>query len=250
MLVTMTHSSQTNSTGITSGQGFSMGQAESITLQGTQTWTIYLVHPSSIERRRLSAVLESTRFAVQEFSSAGDLLNAVTDNPNVCLLCDSDLGGTSGLHLLAQLHAAGRVIPSVMLISPGDVLGAVAAMKAGVGEVVVKPVEPGELLHAVRGVIDSARGSGATRESVADLLRRQAKLSTRELTVFRLITRGLSNKQAAVEMSLAVKTIEIHRANVMKKMQAENLPELVRQAVVLEGVPTPLNDSTLLSRRR
>lgn len=214
----------------------------------TASTTILLVHPSSSERRRLSATLETLRGTIREFASSGELLSQGELPKNSCLVCDADLGGTSGLHLIAHLHSMGIVLPSVMLVSPGDVHGAVAAMKAGVGEVVVKPIDAGELLHAVRTVVENSRVHGASHENIAELLRRRSRLSSRELGVFRLITHGLSNKQAAAELQLAVKTVEIHRANVMRKMECESLAQLVRQAVTLESVPTPLNEHHVHNR--
>ncbi len=216
----------------------------------TAITTLFLVNPSGGERRRLASVLETLGSSIREFSSAGEMLSHIESGTTGCLICDADLGGSSGLHLLAQLHASGVLMPTVMLISPGDVHGAVAAMKAGVGEVVVKPADPGELLHAVRGVIERARTALSQRESVGELLRLQAKLSARELMVMRLICRGASNKQAAAEMQLAVKTIEIHRANVMRKMHCKSFAQLVRHVVLLESTPTPLNQTLVMSGRR
>jgi two-component system response regulator FixJ len=216
----------------------------------TAVTTLYLVNPSGGERRRLASVLETHGGAIREFTSAGDMLAHVGSGATGCLICDADLGGSSGLHLMAQLHATGIIMPTVMLISPGDVHGAVAAMKAGVGEVVMKPADPGELLHAVRSVIERSRTGVSQRESVGELLRLQSKLTSRELMVMRLICRGSSNKQAAAEMQLAVKTIEIHRANVMRKMGCKSFAQLVRQAVVLENTPTPLNHPIVVGGRR
>lgn len=246
MLGTMTSSSST----FTPSNSGSQPPAENHAVTTAVALPIFLVHPSAVERRRLSAILETTRSPLREYSSAGELINTFEGGSVACLVCDADLGGSSGLHLIAQLHAMGVVMPTVMLVSPGDVYGAVAALKAGVGEVVVKPVEPGELLHAVRSSMDSARGTVSSRETSADLLRRQAKLSNREIAVFRLITRGLSNKEAAQEVGVACKTIEIHRANVMKKMGAHSLADLVRQAVMLEGIPSPLTDRAAAFRAR
>ncbi len=216
----------------------------------TGVTTLYVVNPSGGERRRLASVLESHGASIRELSSASDMLSHVDSGTLGCLICDSDLGGSSGLHLLAQLHATGVVMPTVMLISPGDVHGAVAAMKAGVGEIVVKPADPGELLHAVRSVIERARTGVSQRESVGELLRLQSRLTSRELMVMRLICRGSSNKQAASEMQLAVKTIEIHRANVMRKMGCKSFAQLVRQAVMLENTLTPLNHPIVVGGRR
>ncbi|CAN5851263.1 hypothetical protein BH11PLA1_BH11PLA1_12080 [soil metagenome] len=197
---------------------------------------IFLVHPGIADRRRLAAVLETLSVPVREFSSGAELLGAVDVNTLGCLVCDADLGGSSGLHLLAQLQSAGIVLPTVLLIPPGDVHGAVAALKAGVGEIIVKPIDTAELLHAVRSVTDAARGGGSRREAASALLRRRSRLSDREVSVFRLITRGLSNKEAAADLGLAVKTIEIHRANAMKKMECQSFAQLVRAAVALEAI--------------
>ncbi len=186
-------------------------------------------------REALSALLSSVGYDVMTFSSAGEYLAFQRPDVSACLVLDLDLPGMNGLELQKQLADAGGP-PIVFLTGYGDIPATVKAMKAGATEFLSKPFEEEDLLRAIDSAI---RIDGEIRLKNTELnaiKKRYASLTPREREVLPFVVSGLLNKQTAWELGTSEITIRIHRGQIMKKMEAQSLADLVRMAAKL-GIP-------------
>jgi two-component system response regulator FixJ len=152
-----------------------------------------------------------------------------------CIVTDIRMPGMNGLELVSELKRLGALHPVLVLTGHGDVSLAVAAMKAGVLDFLEKPFEDEALLAALRAAL-AQQGDAAAREAGRAAVRaRIGQLSGREREVFDAIVSGNSNKEAAIKLGISPRTVEIYRANVMTKMSANSLSDLVRMALQAEG---------------
>jgi two-component system, LuxR family, response regulator FixJ len=140
--------------------------------------------------------------------------------------------GMSGLELLHTLKARGKVLPAVVITGFADVPTAVRAMQEGAVTFLEKPTQQQELWQAIEQALNLERSQHAKRKYQAQADARLASLNEDELEIFRRLLAGHSNKQIALDLDLGLRTIELRRSNIMKKMQATNLPDLVRMAVI------------------
>ncbi len=182
----------------------------------------------------LRSALEASGYRVQGFASADAFLAAVAAGTPGVLLTDLTMPGLSGQALLERLNAQGWDLPVIVISIHQDAQTAVKAVKAGAMEYLCKPVDPEQLLAAVRGAASLAQTRERQRANTRTLLERLSRLSPREREVLALITSGLSNKLVAAHVGLAEKTVEIHRAAAMRKMEAESFAHLVRIVVQIE----------------
>ena len=197
--------------------------------------TVYVVDDDSRIREALSALLSSVGYDVMTFSSAGEYLAFQRPDVSACLVLDLDLPGMNGLELQKQLADAGGP-PIVFLTGYGDIPATVKAMKAGATEFLSKPFEEEDLLRAIDSAI---RIDGEIRLKNTELnaiKKRYASLTPREREVLPFVVSGLLNKQTAWELGISEITIRIHRGQIMKKMEAQSLADLVRMAAKL-GIP-------------
>ncbi len=197
--------------------------------------TVYVVDNDSRIREALSALLSSVGYDVMTFSSAGEYLAFQRPDVSACLVLDLDLPGMNGLELQKQLADAGGP-PIVFLTGYGDITATVKAMKAGATEFLSKPFEEEDLLRAIDSAI---RIDGEIRLKNTELnaiKKRYASLTPREREVLPFVVSGLLNKQTAWELGTSEITIRIHRGQIMKKMEAQSLADLVRMAAKL-GIP-------------
>ncbi len=197
--------------------------------------TVYVVDDDSRIREALSALLSSVGYDVMTFSSAGEYLAFQRPDVSACLVLDLDLPGMNGLELQKQLADAGGP-PIVFLTGYGDIPATVKAMKAGATEFLSKPFEEEDLLRAIDSAI---RIDGEIRLKNTELnaiKKRYASLTPREREVLPFVVSGLLNKQTAWELGTSEITIRIHRGQIMKKMEAQSLADLVRMAAKL-GIP-------------
>jgi FixJ family two-component response regulator len=192
---------------------------------------VYVVDDDPAVRRALTRLLRSHGLQATSFASAEDLLAAVQpDEAPTCLVVDLRMPGISGLDLQDLLLQQGLDMAIVFVSGRASLESGIRAMKGGAVDFLEKPVSEGPLLAAVRSALDQDRRRRTQRSHRALLQARYDTLTPREREVFGLIVAGLLNKQVGAELGTAEKTIKVHRARVMQKMEAGSLVELVRMA--------------------
>jgi FixJ family two-component response regulator len=178
----------------------------------------------------LSRLMRAAGLHVETFGTAAECLHADRLMDADCLVLDVHLPDLSGFELQARLTALKRELPIVFITGRGDIPMSVKAMKAGALEFLTKPFDDQQLLDAIEQGIARCRRAKQHQEELLGLQLRYESLTPRERQVFALVVRGLPNKQIAGELGTAEKTVKIHRGQVMRKMEAASLPDLVRMA--------------------
>jgi FixJ family two-component response regulator len=190
---------------------------------------VYVLDDDYRIREALTSLLSSVGLRVEVFASAAEYLKFQRPDCPACLILDMELPGMSGLEL--QREIAGGDAPSIVFVTGhGDVPSSVRAMKAGAIEFLLKPFDDQELLQAIDAAIAQDREARLKRAEVAELRRRYALLTPREREVLPLVTAGLLNKQTAAELGTSEITIQVHRGQIMRKMAASSLADLVKMA--------------------
>jgi FixJ family two-component response regulator len=190
--------------------------------------TVFIVDDDPVIRESLCHLLDIAGLRVQTFVSAEEFLGAWSPETPGCLLLDVRLPGMSGMELQTYITEAGRAIPIIIMTAHGDMPMVRKALKAGAIEFLIKPFPEHELLAAVDEAfaLDSAaREAESLRQSIED---RVATLTDRERQVMEFVIAGRTNKEIAQSLFLSVVTIKLYRGQVMRKMQAETLADLVR----------------------
>jgi len=198
--------------------------------------TVLVVDDDASVREALSDLFQSVGLNVEVFASTGEFVkNKRPDGPG-CLVLDVRLPGKSGLDFQQELTAASINLPIVFLTGHGDIPMSVRAMKAGAVEFLTKPFREQDLLDAVQTALERDRVNQEDAELIAALRRRFTSLTPREQTILKLVVAGRRNKQIAFEIGTSEVTVKVHRTNLMRKMQATSLAELIAMAAKL-GVP-------------
>jgi two-component system response regulator FixJ len=196
--------------------------------------TVHVVDDDAAVRDSLSFLLGSADIGVRTYASALEFLDQADAAASGCILTDIRMPGMSGLDLVQELKKRGLMRPVIVLTGHADVALAVEAMKAGVMDFIEKPFDDEALLSAVRTAL-ARDEDGAEREARrAQIQERFTQLSPRERDVFDAIVAGESNKSAGLKLGISPRTVEIYRANVMEKMGARTLSDLVRMALQRE----------------
>jgi FixJ family two-component response regulator len=184
-------------------------------------------------RQSLADLFATVGLRVETFGSAADFVrDRVPDGPS-CLVLDVRLPGLSGLDFQAELAKAGMHLPFIFITGHGDIPMSVRAMKAGAVEFLTKPFRDQDLLDAVQRALELDRARRERQKPVVELLARFESLTLREQEVIGLAGAGLMNKQIAGKLRVSEITVKVHRGNVMRKMGAKSIAELVRMADML-----------------
>ena len=194
---------------------------------------VFVIDDDNAVRASLKSLFKSVGLNVEVFASADEFLKTERPDAASCLVLDVRLPGISGLEFQSELAKTGTDMPIIFLTGHGDIPMGVQAMKAGAVEFLTKPCRDQDLLDSVRLALarDRERREGA--KHIASLKADFATLTGRETEVIGLVTAGLLNKQIADEMGISEVTVKMHRGNIMRKMHARSLVDLVRMADLL-----------------
>lgn len=196
---------------------------------------VHVVDDEAPIRESLAMLLRSVGLGSRTYANANEFLDAWKPAPAACLVVDVRMPGMSGLELQEALRERNASLPTIIITGHGDVSMAVRAMKSGASDFIEKPFNDQVLLDAVHRALEQSRGSIAPPgSSRADAEARIATLTPREREVMLLIAEGRPNKVVATRLGLSTRTVEVHRAKVMDKLQAKSLAELVRLAILCE----------------
>jgi len=193
--------------------------------------TIFIVDDDSAVRDALKLLLRSVGQAVETYASAQEFLDSYgTDRPG-CLVLDIRMPGISGLELQQKLNEKHSILPIIFITGHGDVPMAVEAMQAGAVDFIQKPFRDQDLIDRINQALEKDSSNRAALGERNDIRRRLETLTPREHEVLELVVRGKANKVIAGDLKLSQRTVEIHRARVMEKMQASSLAHLVRMVL-------------------
>jgi FixJ family two-component response regulator len=204
---------------------------------------VFVIDDDASLRNALSNLFRSVGLRAELFGSTPEFLQSKLPDVPSCLVLDIRLPGPSGLDFQAELAQANIHIPIIFITGHGDIPMTVRAMKAGAIDFLTKPFRDQDMLDAVAAAIERDRKRRADEKVIADLRTRLGSLTPREQEILALVASGLMNKQIAAEVGLAEITVKIHRGNIMKKMGARSLADLVRMAELL-GVRRPQTQRT------
>ena len=191
---------------------------------------VFVVDDDPSMRRSLESLLRSVGLDARLFSSAQEFMQAERPDAPGCLILDVRLPGMSGLTFQQELAKAGVALPIIFITGHGDVPMSVRAIKAGAAEFLTKPFDDQVLLDAINAAIERDRARRGDAASFAALKARYDGLTPREKQVMKLVVAGLVNKQIAADLGLSLVTVKVHRGQVMHKMLAKSVAELVRMA--------------------
>jgi FixJ family two-component response regulator len=192
--------------------------------------TVFVVDDDPSMRRSLESLLKSVGHDVRLFASAPEFMQAARNDTPGCLVLDVRLPGMSGLAFQQELAKAGVALPIIFITGHGDVPMTVRAMKAGAVEFLTKPFDDQVLLDAVHAALERDRARHRDDAKLANLRFRYEQLTERERQVMSHVVAGCVNKRVAIELGLSVVTVKVHRGQVMRKMQAKSVADLVRMA--------------------
>lgn len=197
-------------------------------------WVVHVIDDDEALRDSVRLFLVNAGFKVRAYAAAGEFLAALDSGMTGCIVTDVRMPGMTGMELLTHLEAHGGALPVIVITGHADVPLAVRAMKQGAVDLLEKPFLAEDLVAAVRRALELRADTNASDRQLKDAQAKRATLSARENEVLERLIRGQPNKVIAYEMGISPRTVEVHRANVMKKTQAGSLSELIRMFLNLE----------------
>jgi FixJ family two-component response regulator len=200
--------------------------------------TVLIVDDEPAARASMAALVSSHGLPVKTFESAEEFLAAYDPAERGCLITDVRMPGMNGLELQQRLRERGATLPVIVITGFADIPLAVRAMQAGAVTFLEKPCADKELWQSLQSALDADDQAERDRRHRAEIVTRRASLAPAEVDVLTRMLAGKPNKQIAAELGCGLRTVELRRATVMKKMKAESLPELVRLVLVAEGQQT------------
>jgi FixJ family two-component response regulator len=200
---------------------------------------VFVIDDDPSMREAVQDLIASVGLEARGFASPREFLEAVRPDAPACLVLDVRLPGASGLNFQHELAQSGVNIPVIFITGHGDIPMSVRAIKAGAVEFLTKPFHDQQLLDAVNAGIERNRAQRREAAVMDDLRQRFAALTPREREIMALVILGRMNKQIAGELGVSEVTVKVHRGQIMRKMRAKSLPELVRMGDVLRLAVTP-----------
>lgn len=197
-------------------------------------FVVHIVDDDEAVRQLLAFLLSAAGIPVRLYDSATAFLNVVPEIQAGCLITDVRMPDMTGIELLRRLRTKLIDLPAIVITGHGDIALAVEAMKAGAVDFIEKPFEEEAILGAVRSVAERAGRKGRQSEEGAALTAKLASLSEREWQVLEGLVAGNANKTIAYDLGISPRTVEVYRANLMTKMQAKSLSELIRMAMLAQ----------------
>jgi FixJ family two-component response regulator len=201
---------------------------------GGEQPTVYVVDDDAGVRRAAKELIETVGLRVETFASAQDFLETERHDAPGCLVLDVRLPGLSGLDLQRELRNTNNPVQIIFVTGHGDIPMSVQAMKAGAVEFLTKPFRDQQLLDSIAEAINRDRLARKERREIAELRLRHESLTPREREVMEHVVKGLLNKQVGAELGMSETTVKLHRAQVMQKMRADSLADLVRMSERLQ----------------